>query len=66
MNPDGELVGGSSVPMEPKQPLDSGRWLFGAEAVCEMSRVHGYTVRVLPKHPDLVTMFQLGYIRWAG
>jgi len=66
VNPDGELVGGSSVPMEPKQPLDSGRWLFGTEAMCEMSGVHGYTVRVLPKHPDLVTMFQLGYIRWAG
>ena len=66
VNPDGELVSGSSVPMDPEQSLDGGRWLFGAEAMCGMSGVHGYTVRVLPKHPDLVTMFQPGYILWAG
>jgi starch phosphorylase len=66
VSPGGELAGGVSVAMEPKQALDGGRWLLGAEAMCGMSGVHGYTVRVLPKHADLVTMFQPGHIRWAG
>jgi starch phosphorylase len=65
VNPGGELAGGASVAMEPIQSLDGGRWLLGTEAMCGMSGVHGYTVRILPKHPDLVTMFQPGYIRWA-
>lgn len=34
--------------------------------MCEVSSVQGYTVRVLPKHNDLTTMFQLAYVRRAG
>jgi hypothetical protein len=30
------------------------------------SGLHSYTVRVLPYHPNLVTMFLPGYIKWAG
>jgi hypothetical protein len=31
-----------------------------------MSGQHGFTVRVLPHHPDLTTSFQPGLIVWAG
>jgi starch phosphorylase len=66
VNSSGELVRGQSVTMEQDQELEEGRYLYKAEAVCEMSGLHGYTVRVLPYHKDLVTLFQPGFIRWAG
>jgi starch phosphorylase len=66
VNPSGEIVQGDPVRMAVKQELEDGRYLYEAEAECGMSGLHGYTVRILPCHPDLVTHFQPGYIRWAG
>jgi starch phosphorylase len=66
VNPSGEIVQGDPVSMEAKSELQDGRYLYEAEADCGMSGLHGYTVRVLPWHPNLVTEFQPGFIRWAG
>ncbi|MGC9349093.1 MAG: alpha-glucan family phosphorylase, partial [Anaerolineae bacterium] len=66
VNPSGEIVQGDPVRMEAKRALKDGHYLYEAEAECGMSGLHGYTVRVLPWHPDLVTQFQPGFIRWAG
>jgi starch phosphorylase len=66
VNSSGELVQGEAMPMVKDKDLQDNRYLYKAEAVCEMSGLHGYTVRVLPYHKHLVTPFQPGFIRWAG
>ncbi|MGC9467228.1 MAG: alpha-glucan family phosphorylase [Anaerolineae bacterium] len=66
INPAGELVRGRSVTMQVREQTDDRRYLYEAQTVCDMSGLHGYTVRVLPYHPDLVTLFQSGFVRWAG
>jgi starch phosphorylase len=44
----------------------SGRYIFEASAVpCTESGLHGFTVRVVPDHPDLTTAFQPGLVTWA-
>ncbi len=66
VNPKGELAQGEPVVMRVSEALDEGRYLYVADAMCGMSGLHGYTVRVLPYHDDLTTLFQRGFIRWAG
>jgi starch phosphorylase len=40
--------------------------VFGAENFsCGRSGMHGYTVRVLPSHPDLSEQILPGLVRWA-
>ncbi len=52
--------------MRVSKELGGQRYLYEADAQCSMSGLHGYTVRVLPYHEDLVTPIQHGLIRWAG
>jgi starch phosphorylase len=66
VNASEEIVRGQAVTMEMAETLDDGRYLYKAQAACEMSGLHGYTVRILPYHKDLVTLFQPGFVRWAG
>ena len=47
------------------KPTRDGAYLFEASAQCAMSGLHGYTARILPQHPDLVTPFLPGFIKWA-
>jgi hypothetical protein len=32
---------------------------------CNLAGRHGYTVRVVPAHPDLATSAELGCVTWA-
>ena len=66
VNPSGELVRGTAVPMAVIASLDADHYRYEAEAKRRISGQHGYTVRVLPHHPDLATHFQTGMVRWAG
>ena len=65
VNPAGELVRGESMRMRVVEQIRDGVYLFEATTNCAMSGLHGYTVRVLPYHDDLVTRFIPGYIKWA-
>jgi len=65
VDPNGEIVKGHAVTMQVVKELKQGQYLFEASASCDMSGLHGYTVRVLPDHPDLVTHFLPGFIKWA-
>lgn len=66
VDPSGELVPARPVAMQVSKDLGGQRYLYEADAQCSMSGLHGYTVRVLPYHRDLVTPFQPGLIRWAA
>jgi len=66
VNPSGEITRGRATPMRVVEAVHDGTYLFEAGAQCAMSGLHGYTVRVLPRHDDLVTPFLPGYIKWAA
>jgi starch phosphorylase len=63
---DGEIVDAETTSMEPVDSDDNGSYFFETRASpCRKSGLHGYTVRVLPHHPDLSTPFLPGLIAWA-
>lgn len=41
-----------------------GNWTFAGRLVCINSGLCGYTLRILPKHPDLGGPFEMGLIKW--
>jgi starch phosphorylase len=66
VNADGEIVGARAIPMLPVGDGVAGRYRFEASSVaCCRSGLHGFTVRALPRHPDLIAPFLPGLIVWA-
>ena len=66
VNADNELVGARAIPMRPVGDGDDGRYRFeGASVTCCRSGLHGFTVRALPRHPDLIAPILPGLIVWA-
>jgi len=65
VNDRGEIVAAQATPMLPVGPAGDGSWHFAASIVPGQSGLHGYTVRVLPRHADLTTPFIPGLIVWA-
>lgn len=66
VNTSGEIVKGQAIPMKLLKGVEKGLYLFTAESECTMSGLHGYTVRIIPYHEDLVTPFLPGLIKWAA
>ncbi len=65
LNADGEIVEAAAVEMKPLG-RDGSVYMYEAEATASTgSGKHGYTARVLPRHPDLRTRFVPGLIVWA-
>jgi starch phosphorylase len=50
--------------MSPVERRGSG-WLYRLAVTCAETGKQGYAVRVLPKHPALVSPFVPGLVRWA-
>ncbi|HLG22561.1 MAG TPA: hypothetical protein VI382_07075, partial [Candidatus Manganitrophaceae bacterium] len=66
LNPQGEFTEPEVTRMEHKESLNEGLSLFEAWAVpCGKSGLHGYTVRVVPRHEDLWSPWELGLVLWA-
>jgi starch phosphorylase len=66
LNADSEIVNAVATPMRPAGPVEAGSCLFEAQPVaCKDSGLHGFTVRVLPFHPDLPDGLIPGLICWA-
>ncbi len=61
-----ELVAAEATPMQLANHTEDDSHCFEARAVaCYSSGRHGYTIRVLPHHPDLTSPFLPGLIVWA-
>jgi starch phosphorylase len=66
LNSTGEISKGVPLPMEPAGQTPEGLHVFEASGVsCLESGLHGYTVRILPFHPDEARSFLPGLIAWA-
>jgi glycogen phosphorylase len=65
VNPSGELLEPVSARMHLAGPAGQDTFWFEATAECESSGRHGFTIRVLPDHPDLTAPFLPGVICWA-
>ncbi len=66
VNAGGQIVNAIATAMEVAGPGEAGDYTFAAEPVsCSDSGLHGYTVRVLPYHPDLTLGLIPGLICWA-
>jgi starch phosphorylase len=66
VKPDGEIYNPNVSPLELVETNSEGVCEYHALAVaCEHSGLYGYTVRVLPHHPDLVNRYIPGIITWA-
>ncbi|MEK7406828.1 MAG: alpha-glucan family phosphorylase [Acidobacteriota bacterium] len=67
LDADGDLAEGVATRMEPSGQGQMGScWFEANTAPCSSSGRRGYTVRVLPAHPDLSAPFVPGLITWAG
>jgi glycogen phosphorylase len=63
----GEIVEPAAFPMRHTASAGNGEYTFEAAGVpCYRSGLQGYTVRVLPHHPDLAARFVPGLITWAS
>lgn len=61
----GEIIDGSAITMGYMESLSNGEHLYSGAIPCRTSGLHGYAVRILPYHPDLVTPFVPSLIRWG-
>jgi starch phosphorylase len=62
----GEIIKEKVERMQPAGTGEKKTYTFQAAVPCTKSGQHGYTVRVLPQHPDLATPFLPGLIVWAS
>lgn len=61
----GALTAKQSAPMTLHEKLEQNEYRFIGQIPCSVTGVNGYTVRVLPNHPDLLDKFDGGLIVWA-
>ena len=61
----GDIKDGSSVRMDYKESSgrDGEHWFAGLMS-CKTSGRRGVTVRILPRHPDLINPYEPGLILW--
>ncbi|HEY9075351.1 MAG TPA: alpha-glucan family phosphorylase [Anaerolineaceae bacterium] len=61
-----EIIDAHNFAMLPVKSSRERTYLYEiSPTACCTSGLHGYTIRVLPRHPDLVTPFLPGMIVWA-
>ncbi len=61
-----DFADATGMPMQAVESLEDGRHLFEASGItCCDSGQHGYTVRVVPCYPGMVTPYLPGLITWA-
>jgi starch phosphorylase len=65
LNAQREIQHAETLPLRHLEQNSAGNHLFAGEFPCTASGSHGYTLRVLPHHPDLKNPLELGLVCWA-
>ena len=70
LDANGEILGPKILEMQSEpagnpEPGDPGTYTFAGHVSFVTSGRHGYTVRVMPNHPDQVNPFETGLILWG-
>jgi len=60
-----ELVDPAVVTMSPDGEAPDGHQRYRGTFTCERAGRYGFTVRIVPDNPDLVTPIELGCVAWA-
>ncbi|MFM7320450.1 MAG: alpha-glucan family phosphorylase, partial [Armatimonadota bacterium] len=63
---DRNLLEAERIRLRPAGALGEGRWEFHGDLPTHRSGQQGFSVRVLPTHPDAVLPQELPLIRWEG
>jgi glycogen phosphorylase len=61
----GELTERSCTSMQHAGPVDDGHVRYAGSLSCARAGRYGFTVRIVPRHPDLVDGSELGLAAWA-
>jgi glycogen phosphorylase len=62
---DGTIHEGRAVPMACVKPTTKGSYEYRGAIRCAATGQHGYSVRVVPHHPDLGNAFEMALVTWA-
>ncbi|MBS1811193.1 MAG: alpha-glucan family phosphorylase [Acidobacteria bacterium] len=66
VSPSGDIIAATTTPMHMTEGGRAGSWNFATDPImCSRSGLHGFTIRVLPYHADLTTLFLPGLMVWA-
>jgi starch phosphorylase len=61
----GDIPAPRTVAMNHNGSHEGSTWVYTGTIPCRASGQHGYSVRVLPRHPDLSNPFEPGLITWG-
>ncbi|HRK34667.1 MAG TPA: alpha-glucan family phosphorylase, partial [Candidatus Hydrogenedentes bacterium] len=61
----GRIIEGKASPMRCVEKLDGGIFRFEGAILCDKTGQQGFTVRVIPSHPDLADKHETALICWA-
>lgn len=61
----GQNYRGGVIPMRPEGQGEDGVYRYRGSLLEGDSGEYGYTVRIVPKHPDLVHPHEMGLVSWA-
>ena len=61
-----KIVNAVPIPMEFKKSESDGKYTFIGSISCDKSGMHGYSLRILPKHEYLHNSFETGLILWSN
>ena len=61
-----EIQVGEMVTMELVGKEGEGSYRYAGSFACERAGRYGFTLRVVPSHPDLPTFAELGVVTWGG
>jgi starch phosphorylase len=65
LDPNGNISDGAVELMEPVESLGDNHWYESQALSFATSGKHGFTVRILPNHPDLANRHRMALIRWG-
>jgi starch phosphorylase len=65
LDPSGQIPMGDAVEMKCVERVTDGAFRYEGDLTCNTTGQQGFTVRVIPSHPDLAEKQELTLIKWA-